>query len=175
MTMEIPALSFRAIDTRGTGVYDLVLLISGGCIVVGAVLPFVGPNPPRWGISFLVLAIGIAGLVCVFRFLPKTKYFVYFALDKVGIHHRTSPLSDMDLIPWTRVKGAKPRYAVGEGEFNGIELAVLSTTGYPDSRLLAMDYKYQIDQGVSAIREIVDIDSSSNRAFEGDALQAERL
>ena len=142
--MQIPAVSFQSIDSSGTGVYDLVLAISGGCIVVGALFPFMGPHPPRWGFSLLLLTVGIGGLACVFRYLPKTKYFLYFTLDQSGIHYRASPLSSMDTIPWNRVTGAQPRYAIGEGEFNGIELKVFSATGYPDTRWLAMGYRYRL-------------------------------
>ena len=172
MTVNMPSLSFQAINARGTGVYELILFASGGCIVAGALLPIMGPDPPLWGVSLLVLAIGIGGLGWVFRALPRTSYFVYFTLDQSGIHHRTSPLSSMDLISWARVRGVEASYGMSELEVDGIELKVLSTTGYPDSRFLAMYSRHQIDQAVSAIREVVTTASPTDFASEADAVQA---
>ena len=116
----------------------------------------VSTHPERWMLSVSLIILGIAGFGWLLRYLPKTKYFVYFRVDPLGIHYRELPSSGLDMIPWNRITDAKSaRYPFGEGELHGIELTILSTTGHTDTRFLPMRYGYQIDHALPHIREIL--------------------
>jgi hypothetical protein len=166
--LETDIISFEAVDDRGTGWYDSLFFIFGGCLVASGLVFVMGTHPQRWMLSVLLITLGISGFSWLLRHLPKTKYFVYFRVDKLGIHYRESPSSGGIMIPWNRITDAKvARYPAGEGEQHGIELAVLSTSGYADTRFLPMHYLYQIDHALQCIREtILQQRTVSNPAFE---------
>jgi hypothetical protein len=166
--MKIPPVSFEAVDERGTGIYEFIFMAAGACVCVGAVYPFMGPQPPRWMVSFMIASAGIVGFAWLFRYLPRTKYFVYFALDELGIHHRSSVQASIDLIPWSRVIDVQPHYAKDEAP-NMIELQLISSDGRARTNRLPMTFRHHVDRAVSAIREVL-TEASSNHRVESDAI-----
>lgn len=60
------------------------------------------------------------------------------------------------MIPWDLITDAKvARYPAGEGEQFGIELVVLSTSGYGNTRFLPMHYMHQVNHALPYIRETI--------------------
>jgi hypothetical protein len=118
-------LVLEKIDEGGIWIYDGAFFISGALALCGVVLPFTGQYP-RWALSVTIFGFGIGGFIWLFRYLPRTKYFVYFKLDDIGIYHRTSPGSPLDVISWTQVARADPHCAVEEGDCHAIGFGAIA-------------------------------------------------
>ena len=161
--MSQSALSFDAVDDRGTGIYGFALVTSAGCLCCGVAILFFAGFPERW-MGIPLAAVGIGGVIWAFRALPQIKYYTYFSLSDSGILYRDAPGSKDIFYSWNRVRDARALVPFSDDGI-GIEITVTSTTGYPDTRWLRMQLDH-VDQAMSAVQAKLARNPSSNRALE---------
>ena len=120
-------------------------------------------SPEGW-MGIPLAAVGIGGVIWAFRALPQTKHYTYFALGDSGIRYRDTPGSKDIFYSWNRVRDARALIPWKDDSI-GIEITVISTTGYPDTRWLRMQFDH-VDQAMCAIQAKLARNPSPNYALE---------
>lgn len=132
---------------------------------------FLAGFPEGW-IGVPLAAGGIGGVIWAFRALPQTKYYTYFTLGDAGILYRDAPGSKDIFYSWNRVRDARALVPWRDDGI-GIEITVLSKTGYPDTRWLRMQLDH-VDQAMRVIQGKLARKPSSNYALESGPAEEQR-
>src|SRR5262245_65648 len=157
--MEIATVSF---DTR-TRLNPRGVVFLGALVLVVIVLIVLFSNGAPLFLVVATAAVGSALAIVwwILRPGPTTNNYRYLWIDSAGVHFRPHPTVPEEYFAWERIRSVKQFW---EEALVGLELQVSTPAGWPQSRVISVPYRDDLEQAFLLIQRMIDAHSHSQRA-----------